>query len=76
MKQLLKFTSTHFRKENVTKEVQDKLFFEWKNGGEYEFPEFAIHWEVDANNDTVLPENVKLTDQKLYYSRNINGARN
>jgi hypothetical protein len=49
-----------FPKENVTKEVQDKLFFEWKNGGEYEFPEFAIHWEVDANNDTILPENVKV----------------
>lgn len=49
-----------FPKEEVTKEIQDKLFVEWKNGGEYDFPETALHWEVDANNDTILPENVKV----------------
>mgnify|MGYP000697501883 CR=1 FL=1 len=49
-----------FPKEEVTKEIQDKLFIEWKNGGEYEFPSFTIHWEMDANSDTILPENVKV----------------
>jgi len=49
-----------FPKEIVTKEVQDALFVEWKNGGEYEFPDNAIHWEVDANSDTILPENLKV----------------
>ena len=49
-----------FPKEEVTKEIQDKLFVEWKNGGEYEFPATAIHWEMDANSDTILPENVKV----------------
>ncbi|MDB5227264.1 MAG: hypothetical protein JWN78_1457 [Bacteroidota bacterium] len=49
-----------FPKETVTKEIQDALFVEWKNGGEYEFPEDAIHWEVDANSDTILPENLKV----------------
>lgn len=49
-----------FPKEEVTKEIQDKLFVEWKNGGEYEFPESTLHWEMDANSDTILPENVKV----------------
>lgn len=49
-----------FPKEEVTKEIQDALFVEWKNGGEFTFPENAIHWEVDANSDSILPENVKV----------------
>ncbi|MFN8283066.1 MAG: hypothetical protein U0U67_07605 [Chitinophagales bacterium] len=49
-----------FPKEEVTKDIQDKLFVEWKNGGEYEFPESALHWEMDANSDSILPENVKV----------------
>lgn len=49
-----------FPKEDVTKEIQDALFVEWKNGGEYTFPDTAIHWEIDANNDTILPEDVKV----------------
>jgi hypothetical protein len=49
-----------FPKEQVTKELQDALFVEWKNGGDFEFPETAIHWEVDANSDTILPETVKV----------------
>jgi len=49
-----------FPKEEVTKEIQDALFIEWKNGGEFTFPENAIHWEIDANSDTILPENVKV----------------
>lgn len=48
-----------FPKEEVTKEIQDALM-EWKNGGDYTFPENALHWEVDANNDTILPEEVKV----------------
>lgn len=35
-----------FPREEVTKEVQDALFVEWKNGGEYTFPENAIHWQL------------------------------
>lgn len=49
-----------FPKEQVTKELQDSLFVEWKNGGDYPFPDDAIHWEVDANSDTILPEDVKV----------------
>lgn len=49
-----------FPKEEVTKEIQDALFVEWKNGGEYTFPENAIHWEVDANSDSILPAEVKV----------------
>ena len=49
-----------FPKEEVTKEIQDALFVEWKNGGEYTFPENAIHWEVDANSDSILPLEVKV----------------
>jgi hypothetical protein len=49
-----------FPKEDVTKEIQDAVFVEWKNGGEYTFPDNAIHWEIDANSDTILPEEVKV----------------
>lgn len=49
-----------FPKEEVTKELQDALFVDWKNGGDFTFPENTIHWEVDANSDTILPENVKV----------------
>ena len=49
-----------FPKEEVTKEIQDAVFVEWKNGGEFTFPESAIHWEIDANSDTILPEEVKV----------------
>ncbi len=49
-----------FPKEEVTKEIQDAVFVEWKNGGEFTFPENAIHWEIDANSDTILPEEVKV----------------
>ena len=49
-----------FPKEDVTKEIQDAVFVDWKNGGEYTFPDNAIHWEIDANSDTILPEEVKV----------------
>ena len=49
-----------FPKEEVTKEIQDALFVEWKNGGEYAFPEHTLHWEIDANSDSILPEEVKV----------------
>lgn len=49
-----------FPREEVTKEIQDALFVEWKNGGDFTFPENAIHWEIDANSDTILPEDVKV----------------
>lgn len=49
-----------FPKEEVTKEIQDALFVEWKNGGEYAFPENTLHWEIDANSDSILPEEVKV----------------
>lgn len=47
-------------REEVSKEIQDAIFVEWKNGGEYTFPESAIHWEIDANSDTILPADVKV----------------
>lgn len=49
-----------FPKDEATKDIQDALFVEWKNGGEFVFPENAIMWEVDANSDSILPENVKV----------------
>lgn len=49
-----------FPREEVSKEIQDALFVEWKNGGEYTFPDTAIHWEIDANSDSILPEEVKV----------------
>lgn len=49
-----------FPKEEVSREVQDQLFSEWKNGGELAFPETALHWEIDANSDSILPEEVKV----------------
>jgi hypothetical protein len=48
-----------FPKEIATKELQEQLFL-WKNGGEYAFPEDAIHWIQDANSDHILPENVRV----------------
>ncbi len=47
-------------KDEVTKEIQDTLFVEWKNGGDFSFPDNALHWEIDANSDSILPEEVKV----------------
>ena len=49
-----------FPKDEVSKEIQDALFVEWKNGGDFSFPENAHHWEIDANSDSILPEEVKV----------------
>ncbi len=48
-----------FPREVADKDLQDKLFL-WKNGGEYHFPEDALHWELDANGDSVLPDEVRV----------------
>jgi chromosome segregation ATPase len=48
-----------FPREIANKELQDSLFL-WKNGGAYEFPADAIHWELDANGESVLPEDVRV----------------
>ncbi len=58
--EMAKIHTYAFPKEEVSKEIQDALFVEWKNGGEYTFPENAIHWEVDANSDSILPLEVKV----------------
>lgn len=49
-----------FPKESVTKELQDQIFVEWKNGGEISFPETSYQWIIDANQDNILPDNVKV----------------
>lgn len=49
-----------FPKEKVTKEIQDKLFSEWKNGGAFDFPEDIYHWQVSASEDNLLPEEVRV----------------
>jgi tetratricopeptide (TPR) repeat protein len=49
-----------FPKEEVSKELQDALFVEWKNGGEFAFPETAYQWTVSANEDNILPENIRV----------------
>lgn len=48
-----------FPREIANKELQDSLFL-WKNGGDYAFPADAIHWELDANGESVLPEDVRV----------------
>lgn len=48
-----------FPREIADKELQDNLFL-WKNGGNYDFPADAIHWELDANGESVLPEEVRV----------------
>ncbi len=58
--QTAKIHTYAFPKEEASKEIQDMLFVEWKNGGEFTFPENTIHWEIDANNDSILPEEVKV----------------
>ncbi len=47
-------------KEFVTKEIQDTLFTEWRNGVDYTFPKETIYWAVDANSDSILPEEVRV----------------
>ena len=47
-------------KDEVSKEIQDALFVQWKNGGDFTFPESTIVWEIDANSDTILPQEVKV----------------
>ena len=54
-----------FQKEKVTKEIQDKLFSEWKNGGEFDFPEGIYHWIVPASNDNILPDDVRICGQRF-----------
>ncbi len=49
-----------FPQEIVTKELQDKLFTIWKNGGDYIFPEDTLTWEIDSKADNLLPEEIKL----------------
>jgi hypothetical protein len=49
-----------FAQEEMTQEVQDQLFTVWKNGGEYEFPKHAYHWEVPSNKENLLPEEITL----------------
>jgi hypothetical protein len=70
-----------FPKDTVTKELQDKIFVEWKNGGEIEFPETTFQWTIDANQDNILPENVKVERPELItqiqhkWSRKIMSAK-
>jgi chromosome segregation ATPase len=70
-----------FPKDIVTKELQDKIFVEWKNGGEIEFPETTFQWTIDANQDNILPENVKVERPELItqiqhkWSRKIMSAK-
>ena len=54
-----------FPKEMATKELQDQIFVEWKNGGDIVFPETTYQWIIDANQDNILPENVKVDRPEL-----------
>ena len=60
-----KVTIHAFPKNELTDEVRDQLFNVWKNGGDYEFPEESFNWEVDAEGDFSLPENIKLDRPQL-----------
>jgi len=53
-----------FPREQVTKEMQEKLF-DWKNGGDFEFPEEALHWEMRASDDTILPPEIKVDKPEI-----------
>ncbi|MCB9033580.1 MAG: hypothetical protein H6553_07070 [Chitinophagales bacterium] len=49
-----------FPKDEAPKELQDQLFVDWKNGGDIAFPETSFYWLLDANEDNILPENIKV----------------
>ena len=60
-----KVTIHAFPKNELSDEVRDQLFNVWKNGGDYEFPEKSFQWEVNAEGDFSLPENIKLDRPQL-----------
>jgi hypothetical protein len=67
-------------KEQVTKEVQDAIVG-WKNGGEFEFPASAFSWVMDANQDAILPEEVRvekpdmITQAQTIWSKKLMSTR-
>ena len=48
-----------FPKEEADKNLQDKLFA-WKNGAPFEFPESNLTWHIDANNESILPREIRV----------------
>ncbi|MCB0510932.1 MAG: hypothetical protein KDC72_00135 [Bacteroidetes bacterium] len=70
-----------FPKENVNKELQDAIFNEWKNGGNFQFPETTYQWTVDAQQDNILPNNVRvdrpilITEAQSLWSRKLMSAK-
>lgn len=76
-----KILITAFPKEMVSKELQNEIFVEWKNGGNNTFPETTYQWTIDANQDNILPENVKVerpeivTQAQLKWSRKLMSAK-
>lgn len=70
-----------FPKEKVSKELQDAIFNEWKNGGHFQFPETTYQWTVDAQQDNILPNNVRvdrpilITEAQSSWSRKLMSAK-
>ncbi|MCB9075399.1 MAG: hypothetical protein R2760_05045 [Chitinophagales bacterium] len=70
-----------FPKEKVSKELQDAIFNEWKNGGNFQFPETTYQWTVDAQQDNILPNNVRvdrpilITEAQSLWSRKLMSAK-
>lgn len=51
-------------KETVSKTIQDAIVG-WKNGGDFEFPETAYSWVMDANQDKILPDDVRVEKPEM-----------
>lgn len=70
-----------FPKEKVSKGLQDAIFNEWKNGGNFQFPETTYQWTVDAQQDNILPNNVRvdrpilITEAQSLWSRKLMSAK-
>ncbi len=70
-----------FPKEKVSKELQDAIFNEWKNGGNFQFPETTYQWTVDAQQDNILPNNIRvdrpilITEAQSLWSRKLMSAK-
>ena len=69
-----------FPKEEVTKQLQDAIV-EWKNGETFEFPPSAYSWLMDANQDTILPAEVRvekpemITQAQALWSKKLMSSR-
>ena len=49
----------------VDKEIQNNIFINWKNGGDFVFPDDVPTFDVQADSESLLPEGIKLHKPEL-----------